>query len=182
MLAYGAFQPWVQIQVRLAFEGIAGGEMLTGALSLLNGVLQDVFKKPPLVTANAVEISGMSSYGWLTLLAAGAAGLVAVVDLTLRLKRSALPGIVYVAVALLPGVVLAADLLRLTRLGTVPILFGVDLLDLFQGATKILEPKVVFLEGLYLTIIGLALLTGAGLVRAILPALSRGRRPTPLYP
>jgi hypothetical protein len=180
MLTYGAFQPWVRIQVRLAFEGMVGGELLTDALSLVNGVLQDVFKKPPLVTANAVEISGMSSYGWLTLLAACVAGLVAVLDLALRLKRSVLPGIVYVAVALLPGVVLAADLQRITTLGTVPILLGVNLLDIFQGATKILEPKVVPLTGLYLTVIGLALLTVAGILRAILPALSQGRKPTPL--
>jgi FHA domain len=177
MLAYGAFQPWVRIEVQLDFGGIGGGELLNQGLSLLNGVLQDVFKKPPLVTANAVEISGMSSYGWLTLLAACITGLMAVLDLVLRLKRSALPGIVYVAVALLPGVVLATDLQRFMHLGSLPILFGVNLLDVFQGASKILEPKVVPLGGLYLTALGLTLLTIAGILRAILPALSRDPRP-----
>jgi hypothetical protein len=182
MLAYGAFQPWVRIEVQLDFGGIGGGELLNQGLSLLNGVLQDVFKKPPLVTANAVEISGMTSYGWLTLLAACIAGLMAVLDLVLRLKRSALPGIVYVAVALLPGVVLATDLQRFMRLGSVPILFGVNLLDVFQGASKILETKVAPLGGLYLTVLGLALLTIAGTLRAILPALSRGPRPASRRP
>ena len=178
MIAFGAFQPWVRIQVRLSFEGIAGGELLSGALSMANGVLQKFFEKPPLVTANAVEISGMSSYGWLTLLAACVAALMAALDLALRLKRSALPGIVYVVVALLPGIVMAADFRRFLRLGAVPILFGINLLDIFQGATKILEPKVVPLTGLYLTAIGLALLLVAGVLRAILPALSAGRHPS----
>jgi hypothetical protein len=181
-LAYGAFQPWVRIEVQLDFGGVAGGELLNQGLSLLNGVLQDVFQKPPLVTANAVEISGMSSYGWLTLLAACSAGLMAVLDLALRLRRSALPGIVYIAVAVLPGVVLATDLQRFARLGAVPILFGVNLLDVFQGVSKVLEPKVVPLSGLLVTVIGLALLTIAGILRAILPAVSRGPRPASRHP
>ena len=178
LLAYGAFQPWVRVQVRLTFEGVAGGELLTKGLSLLDGVLQDFLKKPPLVTANAVEIAGMNSYGWLTLLAGCVAALMAALDLALRLKRSALPGIVYLLAALLPGVVLAGDVQRFMRLGTIPILFGVNLLDVFQGASKIMEPKVTPLTGLYMTGIGLASLLVAGVLRAILPALARRSRPT----
>jgi hypothetical protein len=176
MLAYGAFQPWVRIQVRLAFDGIAGGELLTDALSMVDGLLQSFTGKPSMITDNMVEIGGMSSYGWLTLVAACAAGLMLVLDLVLRLARSALPGIAYIVASLLPGVVLAADLQRFTRLGSVPILFGVNLLDIFQGASKILEPKVTPLPGLYLTLIGLALLILVGVLRAVLPALSSRRR------
>jgi len=182
LLAYGAFQPWVRVQVRLTFEGVAGGELLTKGLSLLDGVLQDFLKKPPLVTANAVEIAGMNSYGWLTLLAGCVAALMAALDLALRLKRSALPGIVYLLAALLPGVVLAGDLQRFMRLGSVPILFGVNLLDVFQGASKIMEPKVTPLTGLYMTAIGLALLIGVGVLRSILLALTRKSRPTSPVP
>jgi hypothetical protein len=173
LLVYGAFQPWVRVQVRLAFEGVTGGELLNSGLALLNGVLQDVFKKPPLVTANAVEISGTNSYGWFTLLAGCVAALMAVLDLGLHLKRSMLPGIVYLLAALLPGVLLAGDVQRLARLGTIPILFGVNLLDIFRGASEILEPKVTPLAGLYMTAIGLALLLGAGLLRSTIAALSR---------
>jgi hypothetical protein len=177
LLAYGAFQPWVRVQVRLTFGGVAGGELLTKGLSLLDGVLQDVLKKPPMVTANTVEISGINSYGWFTFVAGCAAALMAALDLALRLRRSALPGIIYVLSALLPGIVLAGDVQRIMRLGTIPILFGVNLLDVFQGASKIMEPKVTPLTGLYMTAIGLALLLGAGLLRSILPALSRRSRP-----
>jgi hypothetical protein len=176
LLVYGAFQPWVRVQVRLTFDGVAGGELLTKGLSLLDGVLQNVLKKPPMVTANSVEISGINSYGWFTLVAGCVAALVAGLDLALRLKRSALPGIVYILSALLPGVVLAGDIQRFMRLGTVPILFGVNLLNIFQGASKIMEPKVTPLSGLYMTAIGLGLLLSAGLVRSVLPALSRGSR------
>jgi pSer/pThr/pTyr-binding forkhead associated (FHA) protein len=176
LLAFGAFQPWVRIQVRLAFEGIAGGELLTDALSAVDSFLQSFMGKPAMIADNTVQIDGMSSYGWLTLLAAGSAALMLAFDLALRLARSSLPGFVYILSSLLPGVVLAADLQRFTRLGSVPILFGVNLLDIFQGASKILEPKVTPLTGLYLTLIGLALLVLMGVMRALLPALSAGRR------
>jgi pSer/pThr/pTyr-binding forkhead associated (FHA) protein len=177
ILAYGAFQPWVQVQVQLTFGGVAGGELLAKGFSLLDGVFQDVFNKPPMVTANTVKIFGMNTYGWFTLLAGCVAALMAALDLALRLRRSALPGIVYVLAALLPGVVLAGDIQRLMRLGTVPILFGVNLFDIFQGASKIMEPKVTPLSGLYMTATGLALLLGAGVVRSILPALTRRSQP-----
>jgi hypothetical protein len=176
MLAYGAFQPWVRVQVRLAFDGIAGGELLTDALSVVDGFLQSFMGKPAMITGNAVELGGLSSYGWLTLVAACAAALMLVLDLALRLTRSVLPGIAYIVASLLPGVVLAADLQRFARLGSVPILFGVNLLDIFQGASKIMEPKVTPLTGLYLTLIGLALLVLVGGLRILLPALSAGRR------
>jgi hypothetical protein len=176
LLAYGAFQPWVRVQVRLSFDGVTGGQLLTDALSLVDGFLQSFMGKPALITNNSVDIGGISSYGWLTLLAACAAALILVLDLALRLARSALPGIAYIVASLLPAVVLIADFQRFTRLGSVPILFGINLLDVFQGASKILEPKVELLTGLYLTLIGLALLVLMGVLRAILPALSAGRR------
>jgi pSer/pThr/pTyr-binding forkhead associated (FHA) protein len=182
LLVYGAFQPWVRVQVQLTFGGVAGGELLTKGLTLLDGVLQDFLKKPPMVTANTVEISGIDSYGWFTLVAGCVAALVAALDLALRLKRSALPGIVYLLAALLPGVVLAGDVQRFMRLGSVPVLFGVNLLDVFQGASKIMEPKVTPLTGLYMTAIGLALLIGVGVLRSILPALTRKSRPTSPVP
>jgi hypothetical protein len=176
MLAYGAFQPWVRVQVELTFGGITGGEQLMNAVSVFDGLLRSFTGAPPMIKENAVEIGGMDSYGRLMLVAAAATALMLVLDLVLRLARSVLPGIVYLVASLLPGIVLAVDLERLTRLGSVPILFGINLLDIFQGASKILDAKVVPLPGLYLTLIGLALLILMGVLRAILPVLSVGRR------
>jgi pSer/pThr/pTyr-binding forkhead associated (FHA) protein len=182
LLVYGASQPWVRVEVQLTFEKVPGGELLTEGLSLLDGLLQDVLKKPPLATANAHDISGKDSYGWFTRLAGFAAALMAVLDLALRLKRSVAPGIAYLLAALLPAVVLAGSIQQFMRLGAIPILFGVDLLDIFQGASKIMQPKVTPLTGLYMTATGLALLLGAGVVRSILPALTRRSGPTSPVP
>jgi hypothetical protein len=45
-----------------------------------------------------------------------------------------------------------------------------------------MEPKVTPLTGLYMTAIGLALLIGVGVLRSILPALTRKSRPTSPVP
>jgi hypothetical protein len=176
MLAYGAFQPWVRVQVELTFGGLAGSEQLMNAFSFLDGFRQSLTGAPPMIKENALVISGMDSYGRLMLVTAAAAALMLVLDLVFRLARSVMPGIVYLVAALLPGVVLAVDLERLTRLSSVPILFGINLLDIFQGASKIVDSKVAPLPGIYLTLIGLALLILMGVLRAILPVLPVGRR------
>lgn len=173
LLGIGAFSPWLRVEVELTLQNLPGGDQLNQLLATAEAAIQSLTGKPPLVKVNTFEIQGMAAYGGLMLLVTGIAALVTILDLSMRWWRSWEPGFVIVMTAIIPGVILLIDARKLTRLADQEILFGVDLLTIVQGASEIIQPKLIPLSGLYLTAVGLVLLLIAGLIRTFMALISR---------
>jgi pSer/pThr/pTyr-binding forkhead associated (FHA) protein len=172
-LAIGAFLPWLRVEVELSLQNLPAGDLLGQLLGTAEEAIQSATGKAPLPKANTIEIQGMEAYGGLMLLTAGIAALAAILDVSMRWRRSRVSGLVYVAIALLPLVMLLTEFRRFAQLANQQILFGVDLLKIVQGASEIIQPKVTPLSGLYLTGIGLVLLLVVGFMRTFVSLISR---------
>jgi len=176
LVAIGAFQPWVRVDAQFTLRNLPGGEVLSDVMSAIESLAQQYLNAPSLIKTNSVVIQGMDAYGSVSLLVAGLVIVVLSLDLLLHWRRSVLPGVVCSLLGFVPAFVVAMDAERFARLGNQEILFGVNLLEIVEGAMKLIEPKVILLNGLYLTGFGLVLILVAGLCRMVAPLLFKSSR------
>lgn len=169
----GTFQPWLRVDVRFTLAHVPGGQFLSDLLSAVEQAASAILGVQPLVKSRSILIEGTEAFGGAMLATGIIALLVVVLDLALRLSRSSLPGIAYVFAALAPIGVIGSDIYRVRNLADKEIIFGIDLLKIVEGAGQLLEIRIVPLNGLYMTGIGLGVLLLAGCFRLIGPLLSR---------
>lgn len=169
----GTFQPWLKVDVRFTLARLPGGQFLNELLSAVEQAANTVLGVQPLVKSQSISIAGMDAYGEAVLVAGIIILLILVLDLTLNLSRSSLPGIAYVLAALAPIGIIYSEIYRFRHLTGKEVIFGINLLTIIEGAGQFLEIKIVPLTGLYMTGIGLAVLLFAGCFRLLSPLLSR---------
>ncbi len=169
----GAFQPWVRIDLQFTLGQAPGGQVLEDLLSAVEQAAGALLGTQPLVRARTIVLEGMDTFGPLVLIAGALALLGLLVDLGMKLSRSSFPGLIYILTALLPIGLIYVEIKRFSNVANQEILFGVNLLTMLEGATKLLAPKVTPLTGLYLTGIGLACVLLAGVVRCLSPLFAR---------
>jgi len=175
-LAIGAFLPWLQVAFVLTLPNLPGSDFLSQLAQLIpkiGPVVQQALGDPAVIETEPRVIQGMEAYGPVMLMAAGLATVTLVIDLVLRTRRSMLPGIVYLAAAVVPSVFVVTDLGRARHLTGQEVFFGLDLSKITEVVSKFAGAKVTLLDGLYLTIIGLAVLMIAGLIRIGAPLFTR---------
>lgn len=176
LVGIGASQPWVRIDLQFTLGQAPGGQMLEDLLSIVEQAAGALLGTQPLIRSRSIVLGGMETYGALALIAGAVALIGLLVDFGLKLARSVVPGLIYLLAGLIPMVLVYVEIQRFSALANQEILFGVNLLKMLEGATKLLAPKLTLLTGLYLTGIGLGVLLIAGILRCLMPLLTRKDR------
>jgi hypothetical protein len=192
ILLAGVFSPWLHLEARLKLPelpnlpgaaklpagGVAGeaAKLLGGLAQKLTGAAESAGVALPLPGPSGVlqqTITGLDahSYGLLLIVVAILAAVALAADLILRSPGNAAFGAIYLLLGLAPGLMLLVDYARFDRLARQPMLFGLDMLKIFQAAAPFLDLQVRPMTGLYLVGAGLALLLLTGLLRIAAPGL-----------
>ncbi len=177
--AAAVFLPWVRVDARLVADQLPGGELLPGVIDALKQWLGVETPVPGLDQPISFPIRGSDIHAELLLLPIALIAALLLLDLTLKLGRSSLPGLGYLAIVIFPAAMLFAEWrASMSELGR-PMLFGVSLLDLLQsvsqGGASFVDIRLVALGGVYLAVAaGLLLLVG-GFARLVMP-LARSSR------
>jgi len=170
-LAAGAFLPWLRIEGAMA-QNL--GPLIESATDIISSIFG-----PDSLFHITQEIGGLEGYGKLTLGIAVICALMLAVDLFLA-RRSVVSSVVYLLTALIAAGVMASDLLNFYRLykqaESVSLLLGIQLGEVIQFLDQFVEMQVTPLIGLYLTLVGLALLLVGGVGRLVVALLSRGQK------
>lgn len=169
-LATGAFLPWLRVSGSLSQDL---GPLLQGIADIVS-----ILSGPDSILNVTQEIGGLEGYGKLTLGVAGVGLFVWIMDITAH-RRSAIPGILYLAGAVLASGVVAFDLVNLSRfygeMKDLSLLFGIRLNDVVEVFDRFIEVQITPVIGLALTGAGLILLIVGGLGRLLVAVLDRGR-------
>lgn len=173
LITAGAFQPWVRIDVQFTLGQVPGGQFLEDLLSAVEQAAGALLGAQPLIKSKTIVLGGMETFGELVLIAGALALLGLLADLGLKLNRFSLPGLIYILAALVPLALIYAEMQRFNSIANQEILFGVNLLTMLEGATRLLAPKVTPLAGLYAIGTGLAAVLLAGILRCLFPFLTR---------
>lgn len=173
LVGVGAFQPWVRIDVQFTLSQAPGGQLLEDLFSAVEQAAGALLGTQPLVKSRTIVLEGMDTFGPLVLIAAALALLGLLVDWGMKLSRSSFPGLIYILTALLPVGLIYVEMQRFNSVANQEILFGVNLLTMLEGATRLLAPKVTPLTGLYLTGMGLVCVLLAGVLRCLFPLFAR---------
>jgi hypothetical protein len=96
------------------------------------------------------------------------------------LRRSAVPGVVYLLAGLGATGVMVADLLSLRdmvdQIQSMTVLFGIELADVIEAFGQFIEIEIVLLPGTYLTLLGLGCLLLGGIARSAASLADRRQR------
>ncbi len=183
LVAAGVFLPWFAVEAQLKVENLPGGAIIKGIADVVGQFLgQDGAAAngglPFVQQAARLEISGADAGARALLIPVGLVLVLLVMDLALRLGRSGLPGLAYLAAVIVPAGVKFAEIQRVLD-KVAPLnsgatsLFGKDLLQLLQGASSVVRVSVTPLAGVYLAGGGLLLLLIGGSARCIAPIVRR---------
>lgn len=169
-LGMGAFLPWLQVTGSLAQDLQPLLQGLANLVAILSG--QDSMLHV------SQQIGGLEGYGKLTLLVAVVSLIILAADIFF-LRRSAIPGIVYLLCSLLAGGAIAFDLVNYyrfySRMRDLTLLFGIQLEEVVEVFDRFMDVSVTPMSGLILTGLGLVLLLGGAVGRLSLAFLDRDR-------
>jgi hypothetical protein len=170
-LASGAFLPWIRITGTVSQE-------LDPLIQTGVGILSSIFGTDP-TRLFSQEIAGLDTYGKLTLGIAAVSLLFLIVDMFFH-RTWAVPGIAYLLGGLVAIMVIAIDLRNFSQLydqvRALNLLFDIPVGKLIDGVDYLIDLQASMLTGLWLTILGLALLIVGGIGRLILALLGRSPR------
>lgn len=169
-LAAGAFLPWFRVT----------GSLARSMESLIQGVAEVVSSLlgEDLLSVTQ-EIDGLQGFGRFSMGIAAVCLVMLVADL-FALRRSAVPGIVYMLASLGAAGVMVADLLSLRDMvdqaQSITLLFGVELADVVEAFGQFIEVEITLLPGTYFTLVGLGCLLLGAIARSVASLMNRRQR------
>jgi hypothetical protein len=168
-LGAGAFLPWFRVTGSLSRDL---GPLVEGVASIVSSLVGDD------LLSVTQDINALGGFGMLTLGIAAVCVILLFVDVLLR-GRSIVPGLLYLLIGVVVGVVVIMDLKGLydvyDQVQSLSALFGIKLESAVKAFGKFIDVKVTLLPGLYLTAAGLGLLLVGGVVRLLAALSARGR-------
>jgi hypothetical protein len=170
-LATGAMLPWLRVTGSLT-------ENLAPQVQGILNIIASLSGQESLLGVEK-EIHGLEGYGKLTLGIAAIGVIVLIADIFV-IRKSSVPGVVYLLLGLVAAGAIGIDLVNYYRIyqeaREFSILFGVQFSEVIEFFDQWIDLDVTILIGLPLTGAGLALLLVGGIGRLVVPLLQQGGR------
>jgi hypothetical protein len=169
-LVAGAFLPWFRVT----------GSLTRDMEPLIQGIAEVIssFTGEDLISVTQ-EIRGFQGFGKFSVGIAFVCLVMLIVDVSV-LRRSVVPGIIYLLAGLGALGVMLSDLLGLRdtidQLQSMTLLFGIELADVIEAFGRFIEVEITLLPGTYLTLLGLGCLLLGGIARLLALLVGRDRR------
>jgi hypothetical protein len=158
-LVAGAFMPWFRVTGSLSSDREPLFQGLAEVISSLVG--EDLLS----VTQ---DVQGFQGFGRFSVGLGLVCAVLLVADLFV-LRRSSVPGVIYLLAGLGAMGIMVADLLSLRdmidQVQSMTLLFGIELADVVEAFGQFIEMEIRVLPGTYLTLLGLGCLLLGGIAR-----------------